>query len=121
MNYESLSTMAIDATKIAFVVGLLIYLIRKVLPEEASYWLAERAYIVNIFVILSSVGLSFLGNWLNFLTFQPREVVELIYFGLFSAGVNSLAYEFLKNSRDEIIAREYREAEIEDELMTNQG
>ena len=105
MEFENLSIMLIDVSKVAFVVGLLIYLIRKVLPIDYFEWLYERPYIVNIFVILSSVGLSFLGNWLNFLTFQPREVVELIWFGIFSAGMNSLGYEFIKNWAKEIVAR----------------
>ena len=105
MEFENLSIMLIDVSKVAFVVGLSIYIIRKALPEIYLSWLEDRPYVVNIFVILSSVGLSFLGNWLNLMTFQPREVVELIWFGLFSAGMNTLGYEFIKNAVKEIVAR----------------
>jgi len=111
MEFEKLSIMLLDTAKIAFVVGLLVYLIRKMLPDKYWLWLLDRPFIVNIFVILSSVGLSFLGGWLNLLIFQPREIVEYIYFGLFSAGTNSLGYEFIKNWNKEIA----RQTRIEDE------
>lgn len=105
MDYEPLYIMLLDTGKIAFVVGLLVYLIRKVLTKIYLSWLDERPFITNTFVILSSVGLSFLGIWLNALTFQPREIVEYIYFGLFSAGINTLGYEFIKNWAKELVRR----------------
>ena len=111
MEYEKLSIVLLDTAKIAFVVGLLVYLIRKMLPDDYWLWLMDRPFIVNIFVILASVGLSFLGGWLNLLTFQAREIVEYIYFGLFSAGISTLGYEFQKNWRKEIA----RQVRIEDE------
>jgi len=105
MEFEKLSVMLLDTTKIAFVVGLLIYLINKVLSPKLFFWLTERPYVTNIFVVVSSIGLSFLGAWLNLLSFQPRVIVEYIYFGLFSAGVNTMGYEFIKNWAKELVRK----------------
>jgi len=112
MNFESLGSMLIDTGKIAFVVGLLVYIIRRTLPYTYWAYLDKRPYITNIFVVVSSIGLAVLGNWLNFLTFKPREIVELIYFGVFSAGMNSLGYEFIKNWAKEIVRPYEKEDEI---------
>ncbi len=105
MNYEPLYIMLLDTGKIAFVVGLLVYLIRKMLPAEYLQLVDERPFGTNIFIIFSSILLAFLGAWLNVFTFKAREIVEYIYFGLFSAGINTLGYEFIKNWAKELLRR----------------
>jgi len=105
MEYQSLAIMLIDSGKIAVVIGLLYYLIRKMLPIKYLEWIDERPFAVNIFIIFGSVGLSFLGAWLNAFIFKAKEMVEYIWFGLSSAGINCLGYEFIKNFAKEITRR----------------
>ena len=98
MDFQPLGALLVDTVGIAFAVGLLIFLLRKSLPPEARQWYFEaHVWLVNVTVVVFSVGLSFLGAWLNLQAFQPRASVELVWRGLFSAGVNTWGYEWVKN------------------------
>jgi len=98
--YEKLGIMLLDTAKLAFVVGLLFYIIQKSLPPEAVDWyFIKRGWLVNLSVVLASVGLAYLGAWLNLLSFDTSSLIEYFYFGLFSAGMSTLGYEFQKNWR----------------------
>lgn len=97
-QFHPLAQLAIDVAGIAFVVGVLFFLLKKVLPPKAREWLFEgRPWLVNIGVILLSVGVAFVGAWLNFYVFKARTNVEIAWKGLYSAAVCTLGYEFTKN------------------------
>lgn len=98
LEYQPLGELAVDVAGIGLVVSLLFFLVRKALPPEAREWYFEdHPWLVNLSVIVVSVGVALLGAWLNALGFQPRSVVEYIWLGLFSAAVATLGYEFTKN------------------------
>lgn len=98
IEYQPLSTLATDVAGIAVATGLLFFLIRKALPEAARIWYFDQhPWLVNLSVIVVSVGLAVLGAWLNALGFEPRSIIEYIWLGLFSAAVATLGYEFSKN------------------------
>ena len=96
--YEPLADLALDVGGIALVVGILFYLLRKSLPETPRDWLFEQnEWLVNLGVVLLSVGVANVGAWLNLMAFQPRTVTEYIWKGLFSAAAATFGYEFTKN------------------------
>lgn len=103
VEYQPLGELAIDVAGIAIVVGVLFFLLRKVLWPGAYYWFFEKnPWFVNLAVVAVSVGLAMLGAWLNALGFEPRSVVEYAWLGVFSAAAATLGYEFVKNlGRDE--------------------
>lgn len=97
-DFAPLGELARDVAGIGVIVGLLFFLIRKVLPPAANQWYFEdHPWLVNLSVVIVSVGLAILGAWLNALSFEPRNVAEYIWLGLFSAAVATLGYEFSDN------------------------
>lgn len=97
-DYEPLRDLAIDVGGIAFIVGLLIFLVKSSLPDGPRLWLFdERPWLVNSAAIILSMGISVMGAWLNLMQLEPRSVVEYVWRGLFSAAVATLGYEFGKN------------------------
>jgi len=98
LDYQPLSQLAIDVAGIAIATGLLVFLLKKGLPDQARIWYYDdHPWLVNVSVIVVSVGLSVLGAWLNWLGWEPRSVVEYVWKGLFSAAVATFGYEFSKN------------------------
>jgi len=103
MEYQPLSELAIDVAGIAVVVGVTFFLIRKALPPKAREWyFSKRPWLVNLSVIVTSVGAAMVGAWLNALGFAPRDATEYAWLGLFSAAVATLGYEFSKNLGREV-------------------
>lgn len=98
MDFEPLVVLAISVGGIATVVGVVFFLLRKSLPPVPRAWLFEdRPWLVNLGVVVFSVGISFLGAWLNWAPFEMRSSVEYVWRGLFSAAVSTFGYEFSKN------------------------
>lgn len=104
MEFKQLKDLAITTGGIAFVVGLLFFLLKKVLPPKAKEWFFDRhPWLVNLGVVALSVGVAFLGAWLNVAGMGARASVELVWLGLFSAGVSTFGYEFVKNGVHELV------------------
>lgn len=98
IEYQPLTQLAIDVAGIALATGLLFFLLKKGLPDAVKTWyFDDHPWLVNVSVIVVSVGLSVLGAWLNWLGWEPRSIVEYVWKGLFSAAVATLGYEFSKN------------------------
>lgn len=95
--FESLGSIAFDVVKIAFAVGLIIFVLKKILPPKAIKHLEDNPFVVNIIVLLLSMGLPFLGAWLNAMTFKSKEMVEYAWIGFYSAGINTFGFETAKN------------------------
>lgn len=98
-EFAPLGDLARDVVGIGVIVGLLLFLLRKVLPPRVRDWYFEQhPWLVNLSAVVVSVGIALLGAWLNALGFEPRNVVEYIWLGLFSAAVGTLGYEFSDNA-----------------------
>ena len=98
MEYQALSALLVDVAGIGTVVAIFFFLVKQSIPPEAQEWYFKaRPWLVNASVIAASVGLAFVGAWLNLQAFAPRLAVELVWKGLFSAAVATLEYEFSTN------------------------
>lgn len=97
-EYQPLGELLLDVGGIAFAVGLLFFVVKLAMPPQAKMWLYDdRPWLVNALVIVISIGAANLGAWLNWEAFEARSVVEYIWKGLYSAGVSTFGYEWLKN------------------------
>lgn len=104
MEFQPLRELAVETGGIAFVVGLLFYLVKKVLPPKAKGWLFDKhPWLVNLGVVGASIGVAFLGAWLNLRDFAARANVELVWLGCFSAAVSTWSYEFAKNGIGRVV------------------
>lgn len=97
-EFQPLTDLALSITGIGFIVALILFLIKRALPEDDKAWFFdEHPWLVNTFTILLSIGIAFLGAYLNSLPFDGRSCVEYVWRGLFSAAVGTLGYELTKN------------------------
>lgn len=103
MEYEALSVLAVSVAGIAAIVGLLVFLVKVAIPVDwRTLLFDEYPWVVNLVVIVLSIGVSLLGAWLNWEAFEMRAITEYVWRGIFATGVATLGYEGSKNTQRQI-------------------